>query len=90
MLGPVTPPIRAAWDAASSRKGVTSPFFLHTQNRTAFCKKKKKRALIPLARDPGDTVNLHPKAKGNLHPSTLALPDVDTTSLHHWWRLRSA
>lgn len=50
---------------------------------------KKKKALIPLARDPGDTVNLHPKAKHN--PGTLALPDVDTTEkLYRWWGLGSA
>lgn len=44
MLGPATPPIRASWDAAGSRKGVTSPFFLHTQNKTASCKKIKQKS----------------------------------------------
>lgn len=42
--------------------------------------------MIPLARDSRDTANWHPKAEGNLHSSTLPLPDTDTTEeLPYWW-----
>lgn len=81
------------------RKGVTSPFFLDIllhQSKTVCPKNKtknqnktpppKKRAMIPLGRAPGDIANQPPRAEGNLHPSTLPLPNKDTTErLPHWW-----
>lgn len=50
----------------------------------------QKNATIPLARVPVDTANQHPRAEGNLHPSTLPLPNTDSTEKQaHWWAWKS-
>jgi len=46
--------------------------------------------MILLARNPGDTANWHPRAEGDLYPSTLPLPDMYTTEkLPRWWAWKS-